>query len=62
MRNIPKKKNVIYFVNRIDGINYYNNNITTLLTVSVSLSMLSSIQDECLRERKEGDFDSAAEL
>lgn len=60
MRNIPKKKKLIIFVNHIDRINY--NNITTLLTVSESLSMLSSIQDECLRDRKEGDFDSAAGL
>jgi len=44
------------------NINY--NNITSLLTVSVSLSILSSIQDECLRDRKGGGFvlDSASEL
>jgi len=39
---------------------YYN--VTNLLTVSVSLSMLSSIHDECLRGRKEGDFGSVAEF
>lgn len=32
-------------------------NFKNILTVSsVSLSMLSSIQDECLRDRKEGEF------